>query len=689
MAFRKIFLYVNPDLAVLVPSDSPDTPIGLISKLPAYYFGETVIFCISLLDSDGNAVSYLASDTFEMSVDNNFLHNDDLMAHTEGKADGSDSKVNVPGDWADVSAANGKLSVRVDFNTVSYETKIGGSEFVQVRTELKKFDAGSEKPAILMQSLSMARNVVNGGEGEPTEADPNYLTAAQTRALAAAEAGNLWKTGSGTPTYSDEKEGDLYLDTGNGNVYQVESGAYVLRGNITGPQGDMPVISGGSATVLPPESMPTMDVRSAGSAYFVDFGIPEGKEGSLSAISEYSVSSAYAAMTCLTYQGGGYQVLSATSAGENPDTNPEKFVCFAKAAELQGASAVVSYLTSGRMAIPGCEPFPVALQTHAGKFYPVEKETVTRSSGNWYIDPAPYLAYDNVSAFAGSWTVYLAGGGAPGPQGDMPVLSAGSATVLPPGSSPSVDVISSGSAYYFDLGIPQGEKGDPPVLSGGTVSTLPPGTPASASVSSTGSGTYRMDLSIPSGSRGEKGDTGDLLTVKQFITPEDVTSSNTVVFPGEKTLLTLLAPGGNAYTVRDDDVRYTSSGTVLDMTRFLIGENISALASSGSWTVLLADAAVPVVVDGGTVSSGYQADYASGDVQKIKLAGSNADITLTASNIPLGKMMVLHVDNSAGANLIFRNNDLLVSSDTGKYMIGLANVTGSAFVYGTPVREIG
>lgn len=475
MAFRKIFLFVNPDLAALVPSDSPSTQLGLISKLPVYYFGETVIFCISLVDSQGNAVPYLNSDTFEMSVDNNFLHNDDLMAHTEGKADGTGSKVNVPGDWAAVSAANGKLSVRVDFNTVSYETKIGGAEFIQVRTELKKFDAGSEDPSILMQSLSTARNVVNGGEGEPEEADPNYLTAAQTRALAAAEAGNRWRSGSGSPTYSSETEGDLYLDTSNSDVYQVVSGGYTLVGNIGGK---MPVIEAGSAISVPADDPPTVDVVPISGGYQLDFQIPAGRDGAdgedgqdgadgtgLTIKGDYDSSETYekteSASDAVQYNGSLWAYISDTPSSGNPppssgtsntywtlivskgdpgdtgaqgpkgdkgdkgdtgDTGAQgpkgdKGDTGATGAagadgQLIGASQTVSSLTSGYIVVTH-DAIPVSIKTNLGNIYPIEKGTITISSGSWQIDPAAYLVYDGSASFTGPWTVYFAGGVSP------------------------------------------------------------------------------------------------------------------------------------------------------------------------------------------------------------------------------------------------------------------------------------
>ncbi len=50
--------------------------------------------------------------------------------------------------------------------------------------------------------------------------------------------GSLWSTGSGTPTATGQN-GDLYLDTSSGEVYEVVSGTWTMEANITGPQGAM------------------------------------------------------------------------------------------------------------------------------------------------------------------------------------------------------------------------------------------------------------------------------------------------------------------------------------------------------------------------------------------------------------------------------------------------------------------
>lgn len=53
---------------------------------------------------------------------------------------------------------------------------------------------------------------------------------------------------------------------------------------------------------------------------------------------------------------------------------------------------------------------PVFIKTNKGNFYPVEKDTLSKSGNYFYIDSKPYLAYDNVEKFTETWVVYLSGG---------------------------------------------------------------------------------------------------------------------------------------------------------------------------------------------------------------------------------------------------------------------------------------
>ena len=45
-------------------------------------------------------------------------------------------------------------------------------------------------------------------------------------------------TGTGTPANSLGKDGDLYINTSNGNYYQKDNSKWSLKGNLTGPKGD-------------------------------------------------------------------------------------------------------------------------------------------------------------------------------------------------------------------------------------------------------------------------------------------------------------------------------------------------------------------------------------------------------------------------------------------------------------------
>lgn len=67
----------------------------------------------------------------------------------------------------------------------------------------------------------------SGGEqGEQGETGP------------AGEDGSVWYTGAGIPATAVGVDGDLYLNTNTGDVYQKASGAWSAVDNITGPEGD-------------------------------------------------------------------------------------------------------------------------------------------------------------------------------------------------------------------------------------------------------------------------------------------------------------------------------------------------------------------------------------------------------------------------------------------------------------------
>lgn len=54
---------------------------------------------------------------------------------------------------------------------------------------------------------------------------------------------------------------------------------------------------------------------------------------------------------------------------------------------------------------------PVSLRSGiTGKFYPIEKGSVTLGDGAFTLDLTPYLVYDDAATFSGTWTVFMAAG---------------------------------------------------------------------------------------------------------------------------------------------------------------------------------------------------------------------------------------------------------------------------------------
>jgi hypothetical protein len=86
-----------------------------------------------------------------------------------------------------------------------------------------------------------------GATGAPGAVGPH---GAPGTAGAPGARGSLWSTGSGAPTAAG-LDGDLYLDTATGNVYELVSGTWTLETNITGPQGPNGVVLDCSLTPYP------------------------------------------------------------------------------------------------------------------------------------------------------------------------------------------------------------------------------------------------------------------------------------------------------------------------------------------------------------------------------------------------------------------------------------------------------
>ena len=170
---RKIFLTINTDTADLRYNDTPQDAITNPADCPQIYAGEEVIFCCTFIGEDLQPVSFAETDTFDIGIDQNFDHADDLMAYT--------NTFNAAGDWDEASLAAGKLSFRVSTATTGTVEKLANSASLQVKLEIRQFSTGSALPSILCQAPAVMHNSVIGTAASTEEAEV-FATANQVNA---------------------------------------------------------------------------------------------------------------------------------------------------------------------------------------------------------------------------------------------------------------------------------------------------------------------------------------------------------------------------------------------------------------------------------------------------------------------------------------------------------------------------
>lgn len=131
-------------------------------------------------------------------------------------------------------------------------------------------------------------------------------------------------------------------------------------------------------------------------------------------------------------QGTGWSLTPSDSLPYRAEIHPDEEIENPTASDFEDAVWVkylgddfsdTSYLTfdsvsASNLVTLTSDCVPVAVKSGiTGKFYPVEKGSVSLGTGSFTLDLTPYLAYDNAQTFSGTWTVYLAAG-LPGEQQD-------------------------------------------------------------------------------------------------------------------------------------------------------------------------------------------------------------------------------------------------------------------------------
>ena len=176
---RKIPLTVNCGNLSPVYADAPETVIRRKDDLPVLVLGETVVFCLTFLDGNGDEMVFQSGDTFELSADVDYDRSadDPLMLYS-----GNDM-VNLADDWADADPASGRISIRVNCNTEGFVQKLNDADSVRVRLEVRRFSADSAMQSALLSTTATALNTVRF-DGIPTAVElSSYYTSDQTDAV--------------------------------------------------------------------------------------------------------------------------------------------------------------------------------------------------------------------------------------------------------------------------------------------------------------------------------------------------------------------------------------------------------------------------------------------------------------------------------------------------------------------------
>lgn len=232
-----------------------------------------------------------------------------------------------------------------------------------------------------------------------------------------------WISGASVPTSSTGKNGDWYINTATGDVYQKVSGTWTLKMNIIGPTGAGVTTRGGwlALTSYDKNDMATYQ----GNAYIAardNFNVEPGTSSDdwILYISKGDTGPAP------TIGANGNWYINGVDTGlpsrgpngitPNIGSNGNWWIGSTDTgvkAEISGSYIEFSAVdSSGNYTLAGIITVPYAVLTNAGHFYPVEKGSllVNTTNNTVTLNVAPYLAYDGAASFTGTWRLYFAAG---------------------------------------------------------------------------------------------------------------------------------------------------------------------------------------------------------------------------------------------------------------------------------------
>lgn len=161
---KSIPLYINVILSKIVKS--VDYYNAYPNSKPSFYLGESFYFDITLLNNDGTYLLVNDTDTFELAIDNDYLHTDALQVYS------SASKFEI------LDKAKGLIRCSVNANTEALKTEIGSNKYITSIIELKRYNNDGSFDVLLNDFVDI-KNLVKDNESEPVINDPLYYTSSQ------------------------------------------------------------------------------------------------------------------------------------------------------------------------------------------------------------------------------------------------------------------------------------------------------------------------------------------------------------------------------------------------------------------------------------------------------------------------------------------------------------------------------
>ncbi len=161
-------LYVDIGNKMLVKSDGLNrlaTP-----DHPQVFEGSQEVFEITFF-KNGAVYPINLNDTFTATLDNNFIHTDDIMA--------SSSTFTI------VNASAGRVNIPMLFTAASFTAKLAGLAKITAYLDIKRYLAGETVPETLLQDTVSARASIAASEGSPETGNPEYYNSSQVDALIA------------------------------------------------------------------------------------------------------------------------------------------------------------------------------------------------------------------------------------------------------------------------------------------------------------------------------------------------------------------------------------------------------------------------------------------------------------------------------------------------------------------------